>query len=105
MPPFRSSGLGICLVVATVAAWGAPAKPLAEPAKIDVRVTPDKQAPGGQAEVVVQLQPHDGVKINRYPKIKLIVEDAQGLVHGATSAVGNDAPPPPDRMDSNYFGQ
>ncbi|HKQ61695.1 MAG TPA: hypothetical protein VJS92_10395 [Candidatus Polarisedimenticolaceae bacterium] len=94
-----------CFAAAAAAALAAPAKPLAEPAKIDVRVSPDKQAPGSQAQVVVQLHPAAGVKINRYPKIKLTVDDAQGLLHGGTSAVGNDAPPPPEKMESNYFAQ
>ena len=51
----------------------------------------------------MQLTPIEGVKINRYPKIKLKVPAHSGLVEAGEAAVGNSAPPPPDKLDQNYF--
>jgi hypothetical protein len=41
--------------------------------------------------------------INRYPKVRLTVREKEGLVDGAEVAVGNDAPPPPEKIATNYF--
>src|SRR5262245_381533 len=79
-------------------------KPLEEPARVVVEVSPSPVAPGSEAVVTLRLEPVTGVKINRYPKIKLTVDAAPGVVEGASAAIGNDAPPPPEAMDSNYFG-
>jgi hypothetical protein len=51
----------------------------------------------------VRLQPKAGIKINRYPKIKLHVPAREGLVAEARVEVGNDRPPAPDAMEKNYF--
>jgi len=79
------------------------AKPLAKPAEIEIEVAPSTIAAGDEAQITLQLEPIDGVKINRYPKITLVIGEAEGL-HGASRAeLGNSTPPPPDKMDTNYF--
>jgi hypothetical protein len=78
-------------------------KPPAEPAAIKVRVSPAPTAPGSVASVRVELEPKAGIKINRYPKIRLQVEASPGLVAAAEGTVGSDSPPPPDKTNANYF--
>ena len=80
-----------------------PAKPPKEPARIDISVSPEAVAAGADATVIVQIVPKDGIKVNRYPKIKLEVPAQPGLVAEARAEVGNDRPPPPDQMDTNYY--
>ncbi len=89
----------------SVAADGqaAPPKPPAKPADIEISVAPEAAPAGGEARVSLQLTPIEGVKINRYPKIKLKVPAHDGLVAEAEAAVGNAKPPPPDKLDKNYF--
>lgn len=102
--PYLSCGAVALLLGAVVAdAQAAPPKPPAKPADIAITVAPQALAAGGQARVSLQLTPIKGVKINRYPKIKLSVPAKNGLVAGAEAAVGNPLPPPPDKMDQNYF--
>jgi hypothetical protein len=74
-----------------------------EPAKIDVTVQPRTAAPGSEVRVRLQLAPVPGVKINRYPKIRLTVPAQEGLVGAAEAETGSDTPPPPDRLDTNYY--
>jgi hypothetical protein len=47
--------------------------------------------------------PNAGIKINKYPKIKLAVAEQPGLVAPAEGTVGAAAPPPPEDLESNYF--
>ena len=75
----------------------------ANPAKIAISVSPDVVSAGGQTEVTVKLTASSGIKINRYPKIKISVPAQDGLVAEAEASVGNDSPPPLDDPDSNYF--
>ena len=56
-----------------------------------------------QTQVLLQLSPVDGVKINRYPRIRLKVPQMDGLVAAVEGSVGNDKAPPPGQMDTNYF--
>ncbi len=74
-----------------------------EPARIEVSVSPQAARAGGEARVTVRLNPADGIKINKYPKIKLKVPGQEGLVLSAEVAVGNAEPPPPDHIEGNYF--
>lgn len=101
------SHLGIVLGLAAAALGTATAQKapqaLAEPAKIDLRLSPETVAPGGSTQVTLTLRPIAGVKINRYPKIKFHVPAQAGLVGEALVEVGNAAPPPPDAMETNYF--
>jgi len=77
--------------------------PLAEPAKIEVEVAPKAVEPGGEALVTLRVVPKDGVKINRYPKIKLTVPEVEGVILSAEGTLGNPKPPPVDNPESNYF--
>lgn len=91
-------------LIFSAAALAAPnATQPANPARIAVSVSPEALVPGGQAEVTVKLTPSSGIKINRYPKIKLSVPAQEGLVAEAEASVGNDAPPPVGDTDGNYF--
>lgn len=107
--PFRKT-LALPIVVASALALsGVPAsvKPPKNPAKITVDVTPQAVSPGGEAEVTLKLEPIDGVKINRYPKIKLRVPAHEGLVAETEASIGNSTPPPPDQKDkkANYWNK
>ena len=96
----------VLLAVAWSAALAAPLKPPAEPAKIEVSVSPDGVDRGGAAQVTVQLRPIEGVKINRYPQIKLEIPAHDGVHAEASATVGNDSPPPPELLATkNYFDE
>lgn len=81
----------------------APKSPPKEPARIEIAVSPDASSPGTDAKVTLRLNPADGIKINKYPKIKLKVPGQQGLVQPGEAAIGNADPPPPDKMETNYY--
>jgi hypothetical protein len=101
----RTLKLSLLLVLAvavTLSAVAAPVKPPKNPAKISVEVTPKSLSPGGEAEVTLTLDPIEGVKINRYPKIKFQVPGQEGLVDAAEISIGNNEPPPPGQK-SNYW--
>lgn len=96
----------ICLLFAFFAADGAAAgspKPPAVPAHFELEVDPIAVSPGSETTVSLRLFPVDGVKINRYPRIRLKVPQVDGLVAAAEGSVGNDKAPPPGQMDKNYF--
>jgi len=95
LPIAVAAALALTGVAATV-------KPPETPAKITVDVTPHAVAPGGEAEVTLKLAPIDGVKINRYPKIKLRVPTQEGLVAETEASIGSSTPPPPDKK-TNYW--
>ncbi len=73
-------------------------KPVAIPADIRVTVTPEAVAPGDDVRVSLELSPKSGIKINRYPKIKLQVPGQDGLVADAEASLGAD-----EMRDDNYF--
>jgi len=79
------------------------AKPPAKPADLRITVAPEAVAAGGAAEVTLRIEPIEGVKINRYPKIKLEVPALSGLVEKGYAEIGNATPPPPDKMETNYY--
>jgi hypothetical protein len=93
----------VALLACGLAAAGGAAKPPAEPAKIEISVSPESVPAGGEAEATLQLTPIDGVTINKYPKISLKIAPQEGLVGGAESAIGDDAPPPPEQTGGNYY--
>jgi hypothetical protein len=97
------AAIGVIVAVAGFQVLAAPPKPPKEPAKIKISVSPDAVSRGGQTEVTLVLRPIEGVKINRYPQIKLEVPEQAGLVAQAEVKVGNSAPPAPDQKESNYF--
>ena len=79
------------------------AKPPAVPANFELEVDPVVVSPGSQATVSLHLSPIDGVKINRYPRVRLQVPEAGVLKEAVEGSVGNDAAPPPGQMETNYF--
>lgn len=96
----------VCLLLAFFAADGAAAgspKPPAVPAHFELEVDPVVVAPGSETTVSLQLSPVDGVKINRYPRVRLKVPQTDGLVAAVEGSVGNDKAPPPGQMEKNYF--
>ena len=96
--------LSACLAISACAAASTPPKPPENPVEIAVAVEPTAAAPGERVSVSVSLTPVKGIKLNKYPKITLAVPESAGLSAGASTEVGNDAPPPPDQpLDGNYF--
>jgi hypothetical protein len=81
------------------------AAPPAEPPPVQVSITvaPEPAAPGSDAAVTVVLKPGAGIKLNKYPKIKLQVPAAPGVVAEASGAIGTSGPPPADQLESNYY--
>jgi len=73
------------------------------PAKVAVAVSPEAVGAGSETSVTVRLAPNPGIKMNKYPKIKLQVPAVPGLVAAAEQSLGNAAPPAPDQLDANYF--
>lgn len=98
-----------CLIGAFLAVFAADCtaaenpKPPAIPAHFELQVDPVVVAAGSKTTVHLQLSPVDGVKINRYPRVRLKVPQSDGLVAAAEGSVGNDKAPPPGEMESNYF--
>lgn len=100
--PRRFAAFLALLLAIPVAALAA-APPAPEPAKVTTSVAPDAVAPGGVVAVTVQIVPGPGIKVNRYPKIKLQVAAQENLVPASEAAVGNDAAPPAGQLEANYF--
>jgi len=71
--------------------------------KISVLVAPQPVGAGSDASVTVTLDPKTGIKMNKYPKIKLQIPAVPDLVGPAEQSIGNSAPPPADQLDANYF--
>ena len=96
--------LTICLVL-TLFSISAElqAAPPAEPAKLQLELDPVEVFAGGETELTLLLTPIEGVKINRYPKIKLELAALDGVVAASKAMVGNDKAPPPGDSESNYF--
>lgn len=100
---------GFALILALAACLSAVAAPAArkkaggDPATFKIAVQPQGVAPGGETEVSLQLLPASGIKINKYPRIKLRVMGPEGLVEATEGSIGADAPPPPDQLETNYF--
>jgi hypothetical protein len=106
MSPSANKLLSIALasaVAATAGVSSAQVKPPEKPAEITVEVAPAVVAPGGQAEVTLRLDPIDGIKIARYPQIKLKVPAEDGFVDEALATIGSKTPPPPDKLATNYW--
>lgn len=91
------------LLASLLVGASAPKTPPKEPATIQIAVAPEATKPGEEAKVTVHLSPLDGIKINKYPKIKLKVPGQEGLVGAGEAAIGNSEPPPPDKMEGNYY--
>jgi len=90
--------------VSTCAASREPASVTSDPqVKIAVSVSPPSVGAGSDASVTVKIDPKPGIKMNRYPKIKLQVPAVEGLIGAAEQSLGNTAPPPADQLEANYF--
>jgi hypothetical protein len=85
------------------AASGGGSAPENTPVKVAVAVSPQKIGAGADTVVTVRLDPKPGIKLNKYPKIKLQIPAVPGLVDAAEQSLGNPAPPPADQLDANYF--
>lgn len=91
------------LIAAVVLAAAPGSIPAGENASLKILVEPNPVGAGTEAKVTAQLVPNAGIKINKYPKIKLAVAEQAGLVAAAEGSVGAAAPPPPEDLESNYF--
>ena len=81
-------------------ATGADAVP---PVQVSVSVEPATLAAGSDARVTLKLVPNTGIKLNKYPKIKIVVPAAAGLVAESEASIGNAAPPSADDLEANYY--
>lgn len=81
---------------------GVPAPP-ESPVKVTLAVSPEPVGAGSKTSVTVKLDPKPGIKMNKYPKIKLQIPAVPGLVDAAEQSLGNPGPPPADQLESNYF--
>ncbi len=96
--------LSLVLTVSGIdAAPSGGAAPPDAPVKVSVAVAPQSIGAGTDAVVTVKLAPKSGIKVNKYPKIKLQIPEVPGLVGAAEQSMGNPAPPPADQLDANYF--
>ena len=84
-------------------ASGAGSAPLEAPIKVTIAVSPATVGAGSDAVVTVRLDPKPGIKVNKYPKIKLQIAAVAGLVDAAEQSVGNPGPPQADQLEANYF--
>lgn len=82
------------------ASFAGPVVPPKEPAKVRVAVT---SAAGGHGEFTLRLEPIPGVKINRYPKIKISVPEQPGLLAAAELSHGDERAPAPEKLATNYY--
>jgi hypothetical protein len=101
--------LAACLAILIIAVSPTEAVPDARlaaseaPTKVTVAVSPEVVAAGSDTSVTVRLDPKPGIKMNKYPKIKLQIPAVPGLVDAAEQTLGNSAPPAADKLDENYF--
>ena len=105
MNELRVACLALIFLPAALAqvALAAPVTPPENPAKITISVEPKRVAPGGQAKITLTIDPISGVKINRYPQIKLKVPEQAGLVGEAEIRIGSKTPLPLDDEGSNFW--
>jgi len=93
----------LLVVSSAVASADTPSGSSEPPVKIAIAVAPQAVAAGSELAVTVRLVPRPGIKLNKYPKIKLQVPAVSGLVAAAENSLGNAAPPPANQLDANYF--
>jgi hypothetical protein len=98
----RGARTSTWLLLAAVSVLGAaPERPPENPAKIVVEVAPQVVASGESVDLTVKLTPHAGIKINRYPQIKLQVPEQPGLVAAGEARIGDAQPP--EKEGANYW--
>jgi hypothetical protein len=93
----------LILTIVPAAAGESGSAPSEAPIRVSVAVSPEAVSPGSDASVTVKLAPKPGIKMNKYPKIKLQIPAVAGLVDAAEQSLGNPAPPPADQLETNYF--
>jgi hypothetical protein len=95
----------VCLLVLAVPTRVAGAGSAASeaPVKVAVAVSPAEVGAGSETSVTLRLDPKPGIKLNKYPKIKLQIPAVPGLVDAAEQSVGNPTAPSADQMETNYF--
>lgn len=92
------------VLVAAGPASASGAEPPEIPADIRIEVAPDGATPGASASIVLTLEPRHGIRINRYPHIRLTVDDHPGLTAGGRAEIGTERPPGHDEdPDLNYY--
>lgn len=95
--------LGLLLGASLPAGAAGAAKPAGDPARLVITVTPTQAGPGDEVEVVVRVEPNPGIKVNRYPKMKLQVPATAGLVGEAEISVGAAEMPSLEHPETNYY--
>jgi len=105
MPSRRALAL---FFLGTATVLGSPAPRAGEdaespPVRVAIKVDPVAVAAGGEAKATLQLTPNPGIKLNKYPKIKIRIPESAGLVAAAEASIGNPEPPPADNLDANYY--
>lgn len=100
---FLTLALAVGLAAAFPVAASAPKGSDQPPVDVSIAVSPEPVAPGANAAVTVTLKPKAGIKLNKYPKIKLVVPVAPGVVDAAEGSIGNTAPPPANDLEANYY--
>lgn len=104
MPDMRT-----LVVVAVVSVLGASSGSYAAPeapelpVAVTVSVAPGAVAAGSDAKATVSLVPKPGIKLNKYPKIKIQIPAAGGLVAAAEASIGNASAPAADQLEANYY--
>lgn len=73
------------------------------PVAVAVDVSPGTVGAGSDASVTVRLEPKPGIKMNKYPKIRLKIPGVPDLVAPAEGSVGSATMPPPDQLETNYY--
>ncbi len=73
------------------------------PVAVAVEVIPGTVGAGKDASVTVRLDPKPGIKMNKYPKIRLRIAEVPNLVAAAEGSVGSSAMPPADQLETNYY--
>jgi hypothetical protein len=68
-------------------------------------VSPATPGTNGSPKVELRFEPIEGVKINRYPKIKVHIPLQDGVPHASDAFIGDDYPPAGDQplAATNYF--
>jgi hypothetical protein len=103
MKPLAVFLASLVVIHQTAAAPEGPSRASESPVKVAVTVSPEALGAGSDASVTVKLEPKPGIKMNKYPKIKVQIPAVPGLVDAAEQSLGNAAAPPPDQLDANYF--
>lgn len=78
-------------------------KPAGDPARLVITVTPPAVEAGHVVEVSVRVEPNPGIKVNRYPKMRLQIPARDGLVPEVEASVGAAAMPSLEKPEANYY--